>query len=48
MSFPQGAAKVATASVIAAFNGNENETPYIGEGCYGMTSFDSQRLVIVF
>ena len=33
--FAEGAAKIAAASIIAAFNGNENDTPYTGAGsCY--------------
>lgn len=33
--FAEGAAKVAAASIIAAFNGKENDTPYTGAGsCY--------------
>lgn len=33
--FAEGAAKIAAASIIAALNGNENDTPYTGAGsCY--------------
>lgn len=33
--FAEGAAKIAAASIIAIFNGNENNTPYTGAGsCY--------------
>ena len=33
--FAEGAAKIAAASIIAVFNGNENDTPYTGAGsCY--------------
>ncbi|MFT3935913.1 MAG: FAD/NAD(P)-binding oxidoreductase [Chitinophagaceae bacterium] len=33
--FAEGAAKIAAASIIAAFNGNENDSPYTGAGsCY--------------
>ncbi|MFT3704912.1 MAG: FAD-dependent oxidoreductase [Agriterribacter sp.] len=33
--FAEGAAKIAAASIIAAFNGKENDTPYSGAGsCY--------------
>ena len=33
--FAEGAAKIAAASIIARFNGNENDTPYTGAGsCY--------------
>jgi len=33
--FAEGAAKIAAASIIAAFNGAENDTPYTGAGsCY--------------
>jgi sulfide:quinone oxidoreductase len=33
--FAEGAAKIAAAAIIAAYNGNENKTPYTGAGsCY--------------
>ena len=33
--FAEGAAKIAAASIIAAYRGNKNDTPYTGAGsCY--------------